>query len=364
MTTVQNAPAQTQTAVEDVEEKSPLRAALESSIAEVEKQPAEGSQPTPEPKDGETKPLGTKTEEGGEPTPAGAENKTGEAAKEPKQEPADGGDRAPSSWKAPAKAKWASVDPEIKAEVQRREREISREIQRQAPVKQFTEAFTGMIKPYMPRLQAAGAQPMQAIKSLLDVDHVLSSAPMGTRAKMMAKLITDYGIDVAALDEALSGGNPDQNNPASILDARIQQAVAPLQEKLQRFSAREEQEQAQEYQRNQSAIDAMAADKDKYPHFDSVIGDMADLIEVKAAKGVALSLEQAYNLAVKMNPEAQQAEADRLKQQTAQKQNAQAQKALGASLSISGSPAPLRTEVNTSDLRATLEAAMAAHGGR
>lgn len=363
MTTVQNAPAQ-ETNTDDVEEKSPLRIALESSVEQVENGVTDEST-TPEVP--ETPAKGTKIEDPDGSTPAKDQQKSLDPTKDTKtqeKQGEEGADKAPASWKAPAKAKWATVDPEIKAEVARRERDFNREIQRQAPVKQFAEAFTGMVKPYMPRLQAAGAAPMQAIKSLLDVDQVLSSAPMGTRAKMMAKLITDYGIDVAALDEALSGGDPDQSNPTSILENRIQQAVAPLQQQLQQFTAREQQIIAQEAQRTEGEVEAFAANTEKYPHFEMLQAEMADIIEYKATRGVTLGLEEAYNLALRMNPEAQRLEAERTKVSTAQKQNELAKKALGASLSVTGAPAPLRTEVDPSDLRATIEAAMAAHGGR
>ena len=348
--------------VQDDEPKTELRTALESAIQKVESTPE-----TPEPKAEEPKEVKEPKEakETKEPEKA-PEAKDPKEAKEPKEatEEHAPGDRAPAAWKAPLKAKWATVDPEVKAEIHRREREIAKAMQTSAPAREIAQNFTNTLRPYMPRLQAAGAQPMQAIKSLLDVDHVLSSAPMGTRAKMMAKLISDYGIDVAALDEALSGGNPEENNPASILDQRIQQALRPLQETVQTLTARERQQMAAENASLQSQVDAMRANTEKYPHFDTVQDEMADLIEFKASKGVYLSIDEAYNQAVKMSPEAQAAETQAIQQRKAQSLNSAAQKALGASLSISGAPAPSRTDVDASDLRATIEAAFASHGGR
>jgi hypothetical protein len=348
--------------VEDDEPKTELRTALESAIQKVESTPENTESNAPEqPEKAPKEPKEPK-----EPEAKAPEAKDPKEAKEPKEatEEHAAGDRAPAAWKAPLKAKWGTVDPEVKAEIHRREREIAKAMQTSAPAREIAQTFTNTLRPYMPRLQAAGAQPMQAIKSLLDVDHVLSSAPMGTRAKMMAKLISDYGIDVAALDEALSGGNPEETNPASILDQRIQQALKPLQETVQTLTARERAQMAAENNALQSQVDGMRSNTEKFPYFEDVQDEMADLIELKARRGIYLSIEDAYNQAVRTNPEAQAAETQAIQQRKAQNLNSAAQKALGASLSISGAPAPSRTDVDASDLRATIEAAFASHGGR
>ena len=41
----------------------------------------------------------------------------------------------------------------------------------------------------------------------------------------------------------------------------------------------------------------------KYPFFEDVREDMADLIEINAKRGIALTMEQAYDRAVRSNPD-------------------------------------------------------------
>jgi hypothetical protein len=128
-------------------------------------------------------------------------------------------------------------------------------------------------------------------------------------------------------------------------------------------------QQTQEYQRNQGysseathTVEVMANDVTKYPHFDIVREDMADLVEIGAKRGLYFSADQAYNRAVAMNPELgaqaaaqRQAEAQR---QTALSQHERAQKALNASSSVSG--APMGTPGSggsAADLRSAVESA-------
>ena len=66
----------------------------------------------------------------------------GEEPQSPSVEPAPNIDNAPKSWKAGAREKWASLDPEMRAEVHRRERESARAIQESAPIKKFTPNFS------------------------------------------------------------------------------------------------------------------------------------------------------------------------------------------------------------------------------
>ena len=148
------------------------------------------------------------------------------------------GPQAPQSWKPAQRAKWDALDPEVKQEVSRRERETTQVLNETASARQLASHFQQTVQPYMARIQSLGAQPLQAVGELLKSDHILSTAPPAQRAQFMAKMISDYGIDIQALDAALAGkAQPDP------VDTRVNQL---LQERLAPFQTYVQQQQQRE----------------------------------------------------------------------------------------------------------------------
>lgn len=298
------------------------------------------------------------------PTPGGDEGPDGE--EEPAQPSAT--DKPPQSWRGPQKAKWANLDPDIRQEVMRREREINKTLSESADARKLSANLQQLLTPYMPRFQQMNAHPLHAVNELLKADQILSTAPKEQRAQMVAKIIKDYDVDIEALDAVLSG----QAQPDPV-ETRVQQLLKQQLEPFQNFM-NEQQRRAQETakqteDRMVAELQSMAEDTDKYPHFQDVKGDMADIYEIQAKKGVYLSLDQVYNRAIAMNPdiskmmETQQEEA--AKRKAAQAAHARAQKALNAGVSPRsapssvGDPAPPAT-----DRRATIAAAFDSASGR
>lgn len=263
-------------------------------------------------------------------------------------------DRAPASWRKEAKGEWASVPLHIRQEVHRRELEVNRALNEAAQARQSAEQFGKVVEPYMARIQSFGVTPQQAISQLLQADYTLATSSKSQRAQLMAKLVRDYDVDVVELDAAIVAGMQGQQSPQTPQQPDIQ---ALVQQQLQQALAPLYQQQQQEQQRQQQAVDQtveqMALDP-KYPHFDEVREDMADMIELAAKRGIALSLADAYTRAVAFNPQVNQ-------MQQAQQQNLQAQRAKVASRSVTGAPAAGGSNEFAGDgtLRGSIEAAFA-----
>lgn len=364
-----------------------LRSTLEASVASVEKQvaseapaPAPAPAPSPAPAPApEAKVSGQESSPYGEnkgvsDNPSGGESATspkieqnsGEKGKEPDakvQEQSDSGaDRAPQSWKAGAKAKWAATDPEIRAEVQRREREVTKVLSDSAASRRFAQEFREVAGLFEQRLRSANVHPLKAFQSLMHIDQTMATSTPVERAKMAAQWLQSYQVDFQLLDQALSGA--EIVSPDDRVERLLAQKLAPVEEFIQGQRTQAQRSEQQMAQESQTAVEAMANDDVKYPDFELVREDMADIIEINSRRGISLSLEQAYTKAVAMNPDASAAAAARSKQAQASKANEAAQRSLGASLSVSGNPSTLKTSVPAADLRGTLEAAVAAHAGR
>lgn len=374
-----------------------LRSTLEAAVATVEKQqtaapaPAPAPSPAPapaapapapaadktaallRPKEGENAdPYAEKQGESGKTSgsestdPAKIEQNPGDNQQEGKNDEESAEERtsrAPQSWKPGPKAKWAALDPEVRAEVVRRERDVTKALAETTQARKFASTFQEVIKPFVPRFQQAGVHPMRAIQSLLHIDQVMSSASVADRAKYAAKWLKDYQVDINALDAALAGEDPSTAAPEAVIDRMLAQRLAPVEEFINSSKQERERQVQADFERQQAAVEAMATDP-KFPDFDLVREDMADIIEINLKRGVALTAEQAYTRAVAMNPDAQAAVTARSKQAQANKANESAQRALGASLSVSGNPSTMRTNVPPTDLRGTIEAAFQAVQGR
>lgn len=279
----------------------------------------------------------------------------------PAPQPVDPLAEAPKSWKAANRAHWDAIPKEAREEIVRRDKEVFRIFGESAQARKLQSDLTEVVRPFEARIRSSGQTTMAVIGNLLQFDYALSSAPPAQRAQLAAKLINDYGIDIRELDAALSGSAP-ADPVQDRIDRMLQERLAPFQQYLQ-------SQQNIEQQRNQGystqavqTVEQMADDGVKYPHFEQVRDDMADLVEVAGKRGLYLSADQAYNRAVAMNPELgaqaaaqRQAEAQR---QTAQSQHRRAQQALNASSSVSG--APLGTPGSggsAADLRSAVESA-------
>lgn len=244
-------------------------------------------------------------------------------------------ERAPQSWKPAEKAKWAEIDPGVRQEVLRREAQINQVLAETAPARNFVGEFQQLVQPYAARIQAMGVSPMQAVGELFKADYILSSAPAPQRAAFMAKLISDYGVDIQQLDAVLSGQSAQVDPVQARIDQQLQQQLAPLNEFIQLQKQQAEALEQQKQQAVQQEIYEMSQNTKDFPYFNQVRESMADWIEISQKKNQHIDLKTAYNKAVMSDPELSRLVL--LQNQTAL-QAAQAQRAKQASVSVRGAP--------------------------
>lgn len=276
-------------------------------------------------------------------------------------------ERPPQAWKPAQKAKWASLDPEIRSEVLRREKETTRVLNDSAQARQFSNEFIQTVSPFLARIQANNLAPMQAVHELLKADHILSTAPPPQKAQFMAKLINDYGINIEQLDLALSG-KPQVDPVESRVEQLLQQRLAPFQQYMQQQQQLKQQQEQVTTQQLAETVESLATDP-QFPYFEQVRDTMADIIELTAKRGQTISIETAYNRAIAVDPDisSKLASSSQARAQASQAAilNSKAQKALQASVSVTGAPnSPGLGTSNASNRRSVIAAAMEAAGGR
>jgi hypothetical protein len=218
--------------------------------------------------------------------------------------------------------------------------------------RQLTEA----IGPYIPELQAQGIHPVAWINNLGKAHMVLSKAPYEQRVQMFHRLAQDYGIQLNS--DSLQMPEQAYVDP---YQQQLMQQLQATQQQVQQLSAIREQE---ENARLNQEIQRVSGDKERFPHFEMVREDMAQLLE----RGLAPNLETAYAKAVRMNDEAYKLEQEKLLKSASTQASKAQQVARAKATAVSPrsvTPSGQVSKSDAKDRRSLLMANLAdAEGGR
>jgi hypothetical protein len=121
---------------------------------------------------------------------------------------------------------------------------------------------------------------------------------------MFHRLAQDYGIQLSQ-----DGIQMPEQQYVDPYQQQLMQQLQATQQQVQQLSAIRDQE---ENARLNQEINRVSSDKERFPHFEMVREDMAQLLE----RGLAQNLETAYSKAVRMNDEAYKLETDKLLKST------------------------------------------------
>ena len=216
--------------------------------------------------------------------------------------------------------------------------------------RQLTEA----LGPFMPELQAQNIHPVAWINNLGRAHMVLSKAPYQERVQMFHRLAQDYGIQLN--QDGIS--MPEQVDP---YQQQLMQQLQATQQQVQQLSQIREQE---ENARLNQEINRVSSDKERFPHFEMVREDMAQLLE----RGLAQNLESAYAKAVRMNDEAYKLEQEKLLKSASTQASKAQQVAKAKATAVSPKSVTPRGQVKNTDAkdrRSLLLASLAdVEGGR
>ncbi len=248
-----------------------------------------------------------------EPEPEAAESKD-----EPKAELKDS-IKAPEDWSPKNRSAWSKIPPEMQLVVAEREQEFKafkQEAQEAMQVKGFVDDLQGK---YAQVLAAEGVSAPQAIQGLFETVAQLRIGSPAQKAQTLKNIIHEYGIDPQSLNVATGGEMTPEQQQQSEIDRLVQERMAPMQQMFDQMQNAQQQQQHQSVQTAQSEVQQFAESAE---FINDVRNDMADLFDMAAAKGITLTLEDAYNKACAMNPEIsdilQQRQMEKLQQQAAE----------------------------------------------
>jgi hypothetical protein len=274
--------------------------------------------------------------------------------------------KRPTTWKKEYVEVWNKMQegkPLDKAEfvkfaeyANQREAEYKKGVSAYKAEADNARELTQALGQFAPELQQQGIHPVAWINNLGRAHMVLSKAPYEQKVQLFHRLAQDYGIQLN--QDAVQMPEQQYVDP---YQQQLMQQLQATQQQVQHLSAIREQE---ENARLTQEISRVSSDKERFPHFEMVREDMAQLLE----RGLAPNLETAYAKAVRMNDEAYKLEQDKLLR-SANTQASKAQQVAKAKATAvsprSVTPSGQVSKSDAKDRRSLLMANLAdAEGGR
>jgi hypothetical protein len=245
----------------------------------------------------------------------------------------------PKSWKKELAPKYETLDPDIQAEIYRREDDVFKGIEQYKSKAQMAQEFEAAIQPYAPTLQSLGVSPIAAVKALMQADHTLRHGTMAQKQAVLMDVIRTYGVEY------------DPNNPPAQADPTSAEINA-LKQKLAALQEAQEQSALTPYL---NAVQQFRSDP-AHEHYDLLENNILSLISTGAAK----DLQEAYEQAIWAHPELRQQQLARQQAQAREAEAARVAAAKAAAVQVRGAPSQsIPATINPQDRRAVIKAAVA-----
>ena len=259
--------------------------------------------------------------------------------------------KPPDGWTATAKAKFATLEPDIQAEIVRRETDMHRQFTTQDQDRTLGKGIRETAAPYLATIRAEGGDEKQAFAQFLNYAHIMRSGTPSQKAQALQAVAQQYNVEL---------GQPLQQAPQN---QQFENALQRL-DRLERERQEEiQQRQVQEHSTLTGEIEAFKAEPG-HEHFEAVKTFMGTLLQ----SGQASTLKEAYDQAIWANPEirstltaAQTANAEQKRLNDLKDRSGAAKWAAG---SITGGPGGIKANGATierslgEEIRANMQAAL------
>ena len=297
--------------------------------------------------------------ERGEPIEARSRDESGRFAKpakveaQPEAEPEEPPvwKRPPASWKKDFHEVWQKADPKMQEYAWQREEQMRAGVEPLLSKAQFADAMQEAIQPYMNTIQGLGLQPEKAVAALMEADHKLRTSDPQTKMQYFMQLAQSYGINLGAMQPQAPGAAPMQATGVDPMVYQLQNELNQVRGEVMGWK------QQQEMMENQTLLNEINQFSLKADHFEDVRPTMIQLLQ----SGVAQTLDEAYDKAIRLDPDlfeqtlkAKQAE-EAAKQ--AKEANRAAKTARAAAVSVRSATPGANTAPKAANRRALLEEA-------
>lgn len=195
--------------------------------------------------------------------------------------------KAPEGWSTALKAEFATLKPEVQAEITRRESEMHKAFTRQDEERSLGKQIKEASLPYMPIIQAEGGDPAKAFAMFLNYAYTMRQGTPQQKVAALHNIARTYNVELGT-----------QLQPSPSIDPHLQTLQQRLDHIERERQAEIQQRQFQERSSLESEIKAFSA-APGHEHFEAVKSRMAVLLKSEQAK----DLQDAYDQAVWSIPE-------------------------------------------------------------
>lgn len=241
---------------------------------------------------------------------------------------------APNTWRATAKAQWASLPQFAKEEAYKREADFFNGMQQYQAKAQVADTLVAVVQPYQPILNALGADIPTALSEVLKTAAIFHVGTPAQKVAALKQIAQTHGIDMGT----------QANSPADqFADPALEQLQRELAEVKGLLAGQSQATQNSVISEASSQITAFANDPaNKY--FSDVRVSMGRLI----TSGESTSMKDAYERACWSNPQVRAAmELERGQEAEAKSAKERADRAASArragSLAVRSTPLPVQS---------------------
>lgn len=197
---------------------------------------------------------------------------------------------APQAWAKDTHEIWKTLTPEARAQINKREQQMLEGLGQYKEYHAIGKGIKEAITPYMPMLNAAGADPIKAVSVLLNANYRLTQGPIESRKAAFVELGQSLGL--------INAQQMQSNEPPE---------VRQMRERLERLEGSLTQRQQEQLnERRTQVTNEVESFAKEAPYFDEVADDMIAFINA------GVPMKQAYEKAVYANPVTRQKEIARL----------------------------------------------------
>jgi len=212
--------------------------------------------------------------------------------------------KAPAGWAPKERELWSKVPRELQERISAREREMTDGMANSKESKNVSDYVNKMGEHFAPLMKGAGFQhPLDAASAAMGSMNTLHSGTQQQKAQELARIISQFGVDIEELDSALVGGGGGQGKAdpqQAMFQKMLDERMGPINELMGNAQKIKDQQSQQSSGKAQNAVIKFAKGAE---FLNDVREDMADLIEMADKRGVQLTLQQAYDRACAGHPD-------------------------------------------------------------
>lgn len=209
--------------------------------------------------------------------------------------------KAPIGWKPDAKEHWDKLPAEVRESVYAREAEINETLKKSSNERGFAQEVFKVAAKHDDLVRPTNMHPAAILDHYLGIERTLRSPDQKVRARSVADIIKNTGVDLDALNDAIiemRGGTVEPRQDAvSALPAEVQEKL----KEIDRLKALEDQRQQASQQQFQTALQTefQKSGVGEKEWFEELRPKMQRLLEL----GEADSFQDAYDKAAWMSPD-------------------------------------------------------------